>query len=512
MSSSDEDAMADAPPLPEFHLRTVLDDVGLVLHVPALLALLVIPVALAAGETFALPGLLAVAVGAPAAGRALRWVGGAPRAGSKAQSLAAVAAGWLTVALLAAVPLLVGARLGAPGGGAVYADPWSAVVEGMSGITSTGLTMVDRESTLPASFQLWRSLLQWAGAAGIVLVAVTASRQQWHDTALYEAEGDSSQEGESLREGVRSSARQVGLVYVGLTAAAVLALLLAGERPWVALNHGLTGISTGGFSVTDDSLIAASAPVLAVMAAIMVVGAVSFVTLHALLVRRQLRQTLRRSEVRTLGAVLVAGLVVVLAATALRGGGPGLVAVGFTWASAATTTGFTATAVPSLTSAVTLVVIGGMLIGGSTESTAGGIKLARVAWLIKASGVWLARVAGLRAPGADWRYDGRALHDEQAERHVQRAALIVVVYTVTLAVGTLALALSLGAGATTQEVLFEATSAVGTVGLSSGVTDAALPWHAKAILTVLMWMGRLEVLAVLVLLVSPVLVAKSRRG
>ena len=500
--------MADAPPLPKFHLGTLVDDVGLVLHVPAVLALLVLPVAVMTGERFAVPGLLAVGLGAPALSRGLRRLAGSPREGSKAQSLAAVAAGWLSVALLAAVPLLVGARLGATGDGAVYADPWNAVFEGMSGITSTGLTMVELESTLPATFQMWRSLLQWAGAAGIVLVAVTATRQSWHDTALYRAEGDT----ESLRNEVRDSARQVGLVYVGFTVAAVLALLAAGERPWVAVNHGLTGIATGGFAITDDSLIGRPAPVLAVMTAIMVVGAVSFVTLHALVVRRRLRETLRRTQVRTLSVLLLAGLAVVLASTAVAPGGPAVAAVGFTWVSAATTTGFTATPLAPLTAAITLVLIAGMLIGASTESTAGGIKLARVAWLVKASGVWLGRVAGLRRAGSDWRYDGHPVHDDEAERHVQRGALIAVVYIVTLGVGTLALALSIGPDATTQDVLFEATSAVGTVGLSSGVTDPALPWHAKAILTVLMWMGRLEVLAVLVLLVTPALVARSRRG
>lgn len=507
MGSDDRDAMADAPALPEFHLRTLVDDVALVLHVPAALALLVLPVPLATGETFAVPGLLAVALGAPALSLALRRLAGRPQEGSKAQSLAAVAAGWLAVAVLSAGPLLVGARLGAPGDGSLYADPWNAVFEAMSGITSTGLTVVDRESTLPATFQLWRSLLQWAGAAGIVLVAVTATRQQWHSTELYRAEGDT----ENLRTGVRGSARQVGLVYLGVSVAAVLALLLAGERPWVALNHGLTGIATGGFSVTDDSLIGASTPVLAVMTTIMVVGAVSFVTLHALVVRRRLGETIRRTQLRTLALLLVVGLAAVLLAAAAPASLTELTGLGFTWVSAATTTGFAAAPVPALTSPIVLMLLGGMFVGGSTESTTGGIKLARVAWLLKASVVWLARVAGLRRAGADWRYDGAAVPDEEAERHVQRAALLVVVYAVTLAVGTVALALSLGRAATTQEVLFEGVSAVGTVGLSSGVTDAALPWHAKAILTMLMWMGRLEVLAVLVLLVTPVLVAQSRR-
>lgn len=97
---------------------------------------------------------------------------------------------------------------------------------------------------------------------------------------------------------------------------------------------------------------------------------------------------------------------------------------------------------------------------------------------------------------------------EEGRRAVVAAAALVAAYAVTLTVGTLLLSMS--TNGTLREVLFDALSALNTVGLTSGLTSSDLAWHAKAELMMLMWMGRLEVIAVAVLLAASVARGRGR--
>ncbi len=284
------------------------------------------------------------------------------------------------MAVLASVPFLAAARLartvGAEvGSGAVFVDPWSALFEAMSAVTSTGLTMVEAESELPHALQWWRSVLEWSGGAGVVVfvLALTAGDGGYR---LYEAEGRRR----LLRNDVHATARRLWRILLGLTVLSVLALLAAGVEPWVALNHGLAGISTGGMVVTDDSFTGTSAPVRLVGMAVMVLGAMSYGSL-GLLLRRDTAAFLRLTQVRALAVALLGGGVAVLVTLRVLGVGPGVLDAAFLWVSALTTCGFSTTPVPELPAATVLLLLAGMFVGGSAGSTTGGIKLRRAAWL-----------------------------------------------------------------------------------------------------------------------------------
>lgn len=166
-------------------------DVG-VLLLPAALSVTGLVVAVVAREWFAVAGFVGVAVVAGGVAQTLRRLSGPPGAGSVRQSLITVALGWLLVAAVAAVPFLASARIGAAvgddvGSAEVFADPWSALFEGMSGFTSTGLTMVDAESELPSALQWWRSVLEWTGGAGVAVFALAIT-----DGALLLVDGGGS--------------------------------------------------------------------------------------------------------------------------------------------------------------------------------------------------------------------------------------------------------------------------------------------------------------------------------
>ena len=143
-----------------------------------------------------------------------------------------------------------------------------------------------------------------------------------------------------------------------------------------------------------------------------------------------------------------------------------------------------------------LLLIAAMFVGAAAGSTGGGLKIRRV-WLLGANVLWQVRGADDRR---ERRYlsSGSALEPEEAFELLRRSSALAFAFTVSLAAGTFALLLLLP-GAAPLDVLFEAASALGAVGLSSGVTSPDLGAPAKAVLVVLMWLGRLEVMAALMI-------------
>lgn len=164
--------------------------------------------------------------------------------------------------------------------------------------------------------------------------------------------------------------------------------------------------------------------------------------------------------------------------------------------SAQTTTGFSHLDVSSLSPLVLVVVIVSMLIGGSVGSSAGGIKLFRVIVVWHMLRTALRRTAMPPHAVTDARAGGRKLEPEDLER----VLLMVMLFVVTVALSWMAF---LADGHAPLPALFEVSSAVGTVGLSAGVTSHELEWPLKLILCADMWLGRLEILAILVLLYPP---------
>jgi len=160
--------------------------------------------------------------------------------------------------------------------------------------------------------------------------------------------------------------------------------------------------------------------------------------------------------------------------------------------SAFTTTGFSTLEPAQLPDTARGLLLLGMLIGGCGGSTAGGLKLFRLLGLL-ALVRWLN--VRLRVP-REAEVPLRALGMSFTQPEILRLAAYVVLYLAVLAAATFALA---GWGYPLADALFEAASAQGTVGLSVGIAAPQAPWGAKLILILLMWMGRLEILPVLLL-------------
>lgn len=474
-------------------LETLAGDVGLVLQLTAAMTAVTLPVAVLAGDRWAVLPLAATGTAAALTGvllhRRFVLVDRTTRT-----ALAVVAAAWVVTGGLAALVLWWMAHVAPDGAVSVYRDPTNALFEGISGITSTGLTMAHGlEAALPATVQWWRSLLQWVGAVGVILFTLATASTGAGGELLY----DSATRPELLGGDARTSARRIWGIYLGFTVAAVSLLRVTGLDWWTALNHGLTAVGTGGFTITDDSFGAHPPAARYAGAVVIVVGAISFAAHYQLVVRRDLGGFLRRTQTRMLAGGLLVGIPLLFLATRADASPPAVVDIVFQWATALGTAGFATVDLAAWGPAAVLLLIVAMFVGGSSGSTAGGLKLSRLAWLGKAL-LTRARSAepGRRELRQSW--DGEPVsadHSRRAEAHAGGMALL---WLATLAVGTFAMLL-LAPGRAPHHVLFDVTSALSNVGLDTGVVDRRLGGGAKGVFTALMVVGRLEILGLLIL-------------
>lgn len=485
--------------------KSVLHDLGGILYAPGLIALTAIVVALVADERDLVPEMAITAALSLGLGWGLRQMCRVedPELRSPLEAVT-VAVAWIACALLAAVPFVL-AAYDAPVTDtlAVFRDPWNALFESMSALTSTGLSVAPDPSALPRALQWWRTALEWVGGMGVVILALTFLKSYAAHNDLLANEINVAE----FAEEAERPARRLWAVYSGLSAVCVGAFWAAGMPLWEAINHGLAGIATGGFTVTSDGFRSYRPAIKAVGIGVMVLGGMDF-ALHARIAfERDWARLAKDAQTRGLLIGLVGGGVLLAGVTALQGDDGTTLDAAFLWASALATCGFSSVDLPSWSPAALFVLIAAMSVGAAAGSTGGGLKIRRVAVLLKTV-VWQVRKRDdLRE--RRYLYEGEALDDGRAFDLVRKATTLAVAFLVSLAVGTLALMLTVE-DRSGLDLLFEAASALGAVGLSSGVTGPELAATPKAVLVTLMWLGRLEVMAALMIVAA--VLDRSRSG
>ncbi len=439
---------------------------------------------------FALPGV------ALSAGGFVLWRWLVPQTNSGLtfqEGTVVVVLSWLAAMAVGATPFLLGAGLG-----------WTqALFESTSGWTTTGLSVVD-VTRAPRLFLFYRSAMQYAGGAGLAIITLSALVGP-AGAGVSSAEG----RGEQLAPHVRRSAKLVLAIYVGSLAAAVPLLRAAGMGWFDAANHAMAALSTGGFSTRLESIGYWDSPrVEAVIVLLMLMGMLNFLTSYALL-RRQVRRAGRNTEVR-LAAALIPLFSVILLFGVTLGLYPTLgksvrVAV-FETVTALSTTGFATVDYRPWNGLGWLILILLMMIGGGTGSTAGAIKQYRIYVMLQAL-VWEVRRALMpgRAVSRPYVWQGERKEYLTDER-VRQVGVFVFLYVATYFAGSMVLAWH---GYTLPESLFEFASALGTVGLSVGVTMPDAPLAVLWAEMAGMFLGRLEFFTILIGIAK--IAADSRR-
>jgi trk system potassium uptake protein TrkH len=384
--------------------------------------------------------------------------------------------------------------------GISFIDAW---FEAVSGITTTGLSTLDTLADRSPVFLFTRSWMQWYGGLGIAVLSVALiMRHHASSRRLLESAGETA-----TAETARTHARRVFVVYLLLTLAGILLVWFLHGDAFTAIIHILAAVSTGGFSAFDDSL--AGLPVVS-RAALMLfsfLGAVAL-PLYYLALRKGLRTFRQDPELKALvAAILVASIALGLL---LHGAG------GLAWrealghglllgASAQTTAGFSSLDVASLDPTAKLVLILSMMTGGCTGSTAGGIKVVRVLVLLRLLQLSLRRTAAPARAVMETRLGGERLEPDVVVSALLLGGLWVIVVTLSWLPFLLY-------GYDPMNALFEVVSATGTVGLSAGISAPDLEAPLKLVLGLDMLFGRVEIIALLVVLYPATWLGRRRRN
>ncbi|SIS15714.1 TrkH family potassium uptake protein [Natronorubrum thiooxidans] len=431
-----------------------------------------------------------------------------------------VSISWLAVAIVGSVPYV----LAGWGTESTLANPVNALFESMSGFTTTGATVLGEISLERHSHavMMWRQLTQWLGGMGIIVLMIAILPEIAVSGAhLIESEAPGP-ELQKLTPRIAETARILWLVYFVFTAVYIALLYgfhLMGLAPnmglYNAIAHGFTTLPTGGFSPEADSVAAFSAIVQWTAVPFMIIAGTNF-ALFWHIFSGESHRFVRNSEFRAYIAA-IAGLTVLLAGMLYTGVAPALPGLGgvtegvpenslrqstFQIVSLLTSTGYATSDFVEWTSTGKIVLLFAMLVGGSAGSTGGGVKVIR--WLIifkfLRRELFTASHPELVQP---IRLGGNVV-DEDAIRGVLGFTLM---YLFIFAIATLLIALDssrIGYTLTPLEAFSASLATIGNIGPGFGSLGPfgsylAFPDTSKLVMIFLMWIGRLEIIPVLVL-------------
>ncbi|WP_435101302.1 TrkH family potassium uptake protein [Halarchaeum sp. P4] len=413
---------------------------------------------------------------------------------------------WLSVALVGALPFVIAGR-GALG------TPVNALFESMSGVTTTGATILVDFSVHSRAILLWRQLLQWLGGLGILVLA-TAILARLGVGGAQLMEGESQlQDVHRLTPHISETARLIFSLYAALTALQILVFLglnLAGVAPnmtpYNAVAHALTSVSTAGFSPEAESLGAFSAAVQWATIPFLILGATSFILLYEVLQGEF--EALKRSDefhfyLFLLGVFTVSVLASLVASSAFVLSEETVRHATFQVTSIITTTGYASVDFNTWPPFARHILFGCMFFGGMAGSTTCSIKVIR--WLVVLKGFRRDLEKSVRPELVrPVRVNGKVI-DESTISDVYSYTLVSLVFFALTAAVVAADSSRVGLALSEFEAMSAAASIFFNIGPAFGLAGPYGSYEGfaattKVMMTILMWVGRIEIVPVLVLL------------
>ena len=361
---------------------------------------------------------------------------------TRRDAIVLTAAIWLVASVFGALPYVLDAGM----------DPVDALFESTSGFTTTGATVVDQiETTLSRPVLLWRSLTQWMGGMGIVVLFVAFfPRVGAGGKKMFKAEVPGPAAG-GLAPRIAETAMWLYGMYVALTVAEAALLTLLGMPLFEAICHAFTTVSTGGFSTRDASVGAFDNPTIHVVISLFMLAAgVNFGLYYGVLRSRRLGLFLRSPEFRAYAGLVVCVVVFLMALNrglsgdAARSWSDSARYALFTTATFVTSTGYGIEDYMQFTPPALGLVFLLMLVGGCAGSTAGGMKISRVILIIETLGRQIRRAVRPNVVQVV-RLEGRAVD----ESLLLEVAAFLCLYVASLGAGTWLLTLIDGVPLTT---------------------------------------------------------------
>ena len=400
-----------------------------------------------------------------------------------------VALVWLVFALVSTIPFILVLRMS-------FTD---ALFETMAGWTGTGFTLLWSGPAVPETILFWRTFMQWIGGLGVIALSITiASRGGIIQSPFFHADSRS----ERILPGVITTGKEIWAVYLFLTIIGAGVILVSGIPLYEAVVLSITTISTGGFLPNPLGFAAYTTPLLMyLLIPIMIVGSTPF-TLYYISYRRRKLSIFGNRQVLLLFIFLIGGAALVALDLSSLGGMAITDAVGqglFITTAAISTTGFPIAGLSHLPAVTLILLTLLMFIGGSSESTAGGIKLARI--IIGYRGIvwWFKRMFARSKVLVPFTYAGENVPASVAEQEISKNMLVIILSFLTVCLATIvALQFNMFYPDVTA-LIFDIVSAMSSCGLSAGYISAGMPLASKWVFILVMWIGRLEVIPVIVL-------------
>ena len=422
--------------------------------------------------------------------------------------------GFLVVALLWLLLPAFGALPYFLAGEGSLERPLDAYFESVSGFTATGATIINDFESLSKSFALWRQFTQWVGGMGILVLAIAVlPRMRVGGRYLLHSELAGPTELERFTVSIREAARRLWVLYVALTGLAILVLSIFG---WTGIDpamdvyeaaaHAFTSISLGGFSTQATSIGAFGSATQWALIGFMAVAGINFLRLYQAMVQRQPGVVARDQEIRLYALLLLVGSALLLAELIGNGIETGETAVRqamFSAVSIMTTAGFSVADYTTWGPLAALTLLALMFVGATAGSTGGSIKVIRHLLMGKLLRREMEQIVHREAV-IPIRLSGTSVD----ERMLRSVAGYIVLYVAILGIGSIGLVIeSRRGGIDVQafEAIGAAAAALGNIGPAfgfAGPVGSYAPFSdvSKGILIALMWLGRLEILPVLVLL------------
>ena len=405
------------------------------------------------------------------------------------EGFAIVSLAWVTMSLLGMLPYLLSG---------ITFSVTDAFFETMSGFTTTGATIFTEVEIMPAGILVWRSMTQWFGGMGIVVLSIALLPilgVGGYRLMKAESPGGIAYERETPR--ITDAAKELWVLYVSFTVVLMVILFLLGMSPLDAICHGFTTLATGGFSTHTESIGYFENPWIHwVIILFMFIGGVNF-SLYSQVLRRKFRSVLANTEFRAFvliiaGSALVGVYVVPTTGDFLTDLRDAL----FQVVTLATSTGFVTVDYDTWPTVMRTVLVMLMFIGGCMGSTSGGIKMMRVLVFAKTVSRELHRL--LYPHGVRPVRVGRKVFKPDVVANIMAFGCV---YSFAFIVGIFVMALYgydlVTAMSASVSMLSNMGPALGEVGPSKNW--AHLPDTAKWIMSFLMLLGRLELFSVVIL-------------
>lgn len=464
----------------------IAEQLGLIMIGIGVVTLIPVIVALIYSETdyiyFFLPSVFSILIGS-----ALRRIFAGKDGNIKLKHGMIIASiAWLWAALIGSLILMQAANI----------SFLNAYFESMSAWTGSGLTIFTNVEILPKSVLFLRSIEQWIGGLGIVIVVIgILIRPGTAAARLYKSEARE----EKIKPSILGTVKAIWWIYLFYTALGIILYVFAGMPLFDAVNNTFTNLATGGMSINNNNIGAYHSDAIYIITIfLMILGGTSFLV-HYRALNGKIKTVLKDIQFQAMMIlIIIFSILLIVNAKFVP------IEAVFHVVSAITCTG---SSIPPLNTMIAwpqfakIVIIALMIIGAAAGSTTGAIKLIRVVTALKGVYWEIIRLIAPEGSVLPKKISGKPVSDVE----IKEAGSYTFIYLLFIFISWLVF---VQYGYDALNSLYEICSAQGNVGLSMGITSPTMPQIPQVFLIFNMWIGRLEIIPVLVLLRASVGVFK----